>query len=85
MSRLMTPEEAARWAQEQITAAIQRTLEEKPALADLYQQRLEDQAQIDRLKKEGRPIPESLVANPFLLRILSDQGHILVDKQRASL
>ena len=65
MSRLASPERAAREAAEQVNAEIRRTLDEQPHLREEHTRRLEAQARIERLREAGVPIPLSWIRNPF--------------------
>ena len=60
-----------------IDARIRRNLGENPTLRPLYEQRLAQQAEVDRLKAAGEPIPAELVSNPFYLRLYASQGRLL--------
>ncbi len=68
------PEQLARRTADRVNAEIQRTLDERPDLRPLYEQRLEQQRRIDERKSAGRPIPAELVQNPFLRRYHAARG-----------
>lgn len=73
-SNRLTAEEAAREAAERVNAEIDRTLQENPKLQELYDKRLAQQAEIERLRAAGEPVPLELIANPFHRHYYKHQG-----------
>lgn len=65
MSGRLTPREAAQQAYDRLEAEIARSLREQPELRERYNQRTADQAEIDRLRRENKPVPVALISNPF--------------------
>ena len=63
----------------QVRAQIRTNLANNPALEAEYDRRVEEQAEIDRLKEAGEPIPASLIRNPFYLRLYREQGMLIED------
>ncbi|MEM7807608.1 MAG: hypothetical protein AAF561_05810, partial [Planctomycetota bacterium] len=61
-------------AAEAIRAQIKENLAQNPELQAEYDLRLKDQAEIDRLKAEGKPIPARLIRNPFYLYYYEREG-----------
>jgi multiple sugar transport system substrate-binding protein len=57
-----------------INADMVRKVSETPELSERYANALKDQAEIERLRKEGEMVPLHLITNPFYRRYYLDQG-----------
>ena len=71
---LTTAERAAAMTARAIDQRIERNLKRDASLRELYQQRLEKQAQIDDRLAAGKPIPPDWIANPFYRRYYEARG-----------
>jgi len=76
MNDLLTADQTAAETQRLVEAELQRTLAEQPKLRPRYEKLLARQAEIDRLKAEGRPIPAGLITNPFYKRYYAETGQL---------
>ena len=83
MNDRVSAEEAAAGTGRLVEAEIRRTLAEQPGLRERYEALVEQQRRIDALKAEGRPIPRSLVLNPFYLRLYQANGMLVDDSELA--
>jgi multiple sugar transport system substrate-binding protein len=69
-----TAEQAGAAMTRRINFEIDRNLREKPKLRPRYEALTQRQAQIDRLKSEGRKIPANLILNPYHLAYYKAKG-----------
>ena len=57
-----------------INREIELNVSKNPELAAKHAKLLVDQAEIDRLRAAGEPVPLELITNPFYRRYYVDQG-----------
>ncbi len=74
MSDRSDAREAIQFAAEMIDTEMKRAAKESPRLAKKYEQGLKNQAEIDRLRKEGKLVPLHLISNPFYRRYYVEKG-----------
>ncbi|MDA3797801.1 MAG: ABC transporter substrate-binding protein [Kiritimatiellae bacterium] len=72
----ITAAEAAAKLQRRVNNEIQIFLKENPHLMPEYQKRLKIQEQIDQYKKEGKPLPDEWIYNPFYKKYYKEKGMI---------
>jgi multiple sugar transport system substrate-binding protein len=68
-SRTRTIEDALRDVTDEVNLEIRRTVERDPKLRPAYEAACRKQADIDRLKAEGKPVPPEMIDNPVLRRM----------------
>ncbi|MEZ5278504.1 MAG: extracellular solute-binding protein [Opitutaceae bacterium] len=68
--------QAASLVQERINDEITRSLKERPSLMPEYERRVRIQERIEDLKRDGLPIPEAWLFNPFHRRYYQDMGSV---------
>ena len=73
---LATPADAMRAATLEINRLIAEQLAADPELAARHADALERQAEIDRLKQDGEPIPADLIDNPYHLALYRATGRL---------
>ncbi len=76
---LKTARQATKDAADEINREIMASVNSSPLVRERYEKALEDQKEIDRRKKEGLPIPASLISNPFYLKYYNDKGWLTQD------
>lgn len=79
MSGVGTAEEAARNVHDGLMELIQKSVNNSPELQARHERDLKIQERLDTLKKQGKPLPASLIANPFLRRYYLDTGRAIPD------
>lgn len=73
-SKLASPEEALKQAEEAINYSIRSTVEGTTSLQEEYRAACERQRQIDRRKAAGEKIPAGWIRNPFYRKFYRDRG-----------
>jgi multiple sugar transport system substrate-binding protein len=71
---IKTAKEATHGAADRIHNEMMASVNSSPKVKARYEKALEAQKEIDRLKKEGLPIPAPLISNPFYLKYYADKG-----------
>lgn len=74
MADVYSPEEAVARTEQFINREIELNISKNPELRAKYEQLLEDQSEIDRLRAAGEPVPLALITNPFYRRYYVAQG-----------
>ena len=76
MNDLISAEEAARRVADQVNEEIQRRIarDRSGELSRLYEQLSRQQAEIDALRAEGKPVPLKLIENPYYKRYYTFKG-----------
>ncbi len=74
LADIYTPEEGMARAEAAINRQIDQNVEADPKLRARYEQQLEDQATIERLRAAGEPVPAHLITNPFYQRYYQVRG-----------
>ncbi len=57
-----------------IEKEMERNIGKSSELTILYEKRLRDQEEIERLRKEGKMVPLRLISNPFYRRYYVEMG-----------
>jgi len=71
--------EALKLAARVVNEDIKRKVGESPELRLIYEQGIDDQKKIERLRKEGKPVPLELIPNPFYRRYYVEKGWSLTE------
>lgn len=74
LADIYTPEEGVALAEKFINREIELNVSKDPALAAKHEKLLADQAEIERLRAAGEPVPLALITNPFYRRYYVAQG-----------
>jgi len=74
MADVFGPAEAVARTEEFINREIDLNVSKNPELRAKYERLLADQAEIDRLRAAGEPVPLELITNPFYQRYYVAQG-----------
>lgn len=77
----LTPEEAGRFAAEQINAAIQQKIRHDVKLRQKYEELVKVQAQIDERRVQGLRVPAAWISNPFHLAYYKAKGWLEEEPQ----
>jgi multiple sugar transport system substrate-binding protein len=80
LARRLSPEDAARVTAERINAEIAYTLQEDPALQELFKEQQEIQRRIDARRAAGRPVPAAWISDPFHLAYYRAHGWLEAEK-----
>ncbi len=70
----VSAKEALKLAARVVNDDIERKVNESLELQDTYEQGLEDQKEIERLRSEGKMVPLDLITNPFYRRYYVEKG-----------
>jgi len=65
----ITVEQALRGMTDEINLELARAVDRDPALRGAYERALAEQEEIDRLKRQGLPVPPERIANPVLRKL----------------
>jgi multiple sugar transport system substrate-binding protein len=74
MADIYSPDEGVALAERFINREIELNVSKDPALAAKHKKLLADQAEIERLRAAGEPVPLELITNPFYRRYYVAQG-----------
>jgi ABC-type glycerol-3-phosphate transport system substrate-binding protein len=74
LAEVYSPEEAVALTEKFINREIELNVSKNPELAAKHAKLLVDQAEIDRLRAAGEPVPLEFITNPFYRRYYVDQG-----------
>jgi hypothetical protein len=74
MAGRTSAEKALKIASREVEKAINLNVSKSKEMRQKYEKGLKDQAEIERLRTEGKMVPLHLVTNPFYRRYYVDQG-----------
>jgi multiple sugar transport system substrate-binding protein len=72
-SEVLSVDDGVRQMTDEINLELKRSVQRDPKLASAYKEACELQAEIDAMKRQGKPVPPSMISNPVLRRLRERQ------------